>query len=109
MATKLTKPVVRELILNDRGRTVIVTIEPPDMITFREKGKGTRYSVSLHKVQLLGLMQYLFDKYREKKEIYLRKKSAGYKKIRRPKIPSIQMFNKFYQEIIRYQPKHIKL
>lgn len=105
MATKLTKPIERELLYTDRGRTVIISLEPGDLITFRQKGKRTRYSVSLHKVQLLGLMQHLFDKYHERVDVYHKKKAAGYKNLKRPKPPTLSMFSKFYQEALKYDHK----
>jgi len=105
MATKLLKPVTRELVQTDRGRTIIITIEPPDQITYRYKGKRTRYSVSLHNVQLLALMRSLYDKYLEKLDLYHKKKAAGYKKLKKPKPPSMSMFNKTYGEFLQYERK----
>ena len=105
MATKLLKPVERELTYTDRGRVIIVTLEPGDVITYRFKGKRTRYSVSLHKVQLLGLMQMLLDKHHERMDTYNRKKAAGYKNLKKPKPPSLSMFNKFYREVLQYERK----
>lgn len=100
--TKLTKPITRELVYADRGRTILVTLEPPDLITYRFKGKRTRYTVSLHKVQLLALMQSLIDKKTEKLEIYNKKKAAGYKNLKKPKPVTLAMFNKFYREILQH-------
>jgi hypothetical protein len=103
--TKLLKPVTRELVQKDRGRTVIITIEPPDQITYRYKGKRTRYSVSLHNVQLLALMRSLYDKYLEKEDIWKKKKAAGYKNLKKPKPPTMSMFNKTYREFLQYERK----
>jgi hypothetical protein len=103
--TKLTKPITRELVKTDHGRTVIVTIEPPDQITYRYKGKRTRYSVSLHNVQLMALMRSLYDKYLEKDELWKKKKAAGYRNLKRPKPPSLAMFNKTYREFLQYERK----
>jgi hypothetical protein len=105
MATKLLKPITRELIQTDRGRTILVTMEPPDQITYRYKGKRTHYSVSLHNVQLLALMRHIYDKYLEKDELYKRKKAAGYKNLKKPKPPTLSMFNKVYREFLQYERK----
>ena len=105
MATKLIKPITRELIYTDRGRTIIVTLEPGDVITYRFKGKKTKYSVSLHKVQLLALMQGILDSYQEKVVLYNKKKAAGYKNLKKPKRPTLSMFNKTYQEFLQYDRK----
>lgn len=105
MATKLLKPITRELVYTDRGRTIIVTLEPGDIITYRFKGKKTKYSVSLHKVQLIALMQGILDIYHEKMEQYNQKKAAGHKNLKRPKRPTLAMFNKTYQEFLQYNRK----
>lgn len=105
MATKLIKPVTRELVQTDRGRTIIITIEPPDQITYRYKGKRTHYSVSLHNVQLLALMRHLYEKYLEKENQYKLKKAAGHKNLKKPKPPSLSMFNKVYREFLQYERK----
>lgn len=104
MATKLIKKVERELLYTDRGKTLIVALEPPDVITFRHKGKRTHYSVSLHNVQLLALMGHLQEKHKEKLEKYKLDKAIG-RKVRKPKPLSYAMFNKFYQEVMAYQRK----
>jgi hypothetical protein len=104
MATKLLKKVERELVYTDRGKTLIVALEPGDLITFRHKGKRTHYSVSLHNVQLLALMGHLREKYNDRMEKYKVDKAAG-RKVRKPKPLSYAMFNKFYQEVMSYQRK----
>jgi hypothetical protein len=45
--TSLTKPVSRLTTrLRDRGRPIVVTLEPGDTITFRAKGTRTLYRTS---------------------------------------------------------------
>lgn len=103
MATKLLKPVVRELTYTDRGKTWVVTLEPGDVISFRQKGKRTSYSVSLHNVSLLALMGHLREKHNEKVDEYRIKKKAGYTRLRKPKPLSYSMFNRFYQKVMEHK------
>ena len=104
MATKLRKKVERELLHTDRGHTLIVALEPGDLITFRHKGKRTHYSVSLHNVQLLALMAHLREKHNEKIDKYKKDKAAG-RRVRKPKPLSYAMFNKFFREVMSYNRK----
>lgn len=69
MPTKLLKPITRELIAPDqRGRTMIVEILPGDELSFRLKGKRTRYTVSLHACHLLAIMEYIKDDHKARME-----------------------------------------
>jgi len=97
MATKLIKSVKREMLATDRGRTLIVELEPGDILTFRAKGKKQRYSVSLHKAFNLALMQFLTENYNAKMADYKAKQKAGYKRLRSPKKPTVSMFSKEYR------------
>ena len=101
MATKLTKPITRELVKADRGRVTVVTIEPPDQITFRTKGSRTRYSVSLRNVELLAIMRGIYDNYVHKLETYRHKKAAGCKKLKKPKPPNYNMFSPIYRAALK--------
>jgi hypothetical protein len=97
MATKLMKPVVRELIAsgNIAGKNlgmVIATIEPPDMITFRMKGRRIKYTVSLHNCMTLAFANYLQEHYRFRMEMYDKKKKDGWK-VKKPRKPNIMVFN----------------
>ena len=93
--TKLTKTIKRELIASPdfKGRPMMVELQAGDSISFRLKGKKTRYEVSLHKVFLVALMQKLNNEYMDKMEEYKLKKSAGYKRLRKPRKPSYSYFN----------------
>lgn len=98
MATKLHKPIHREMISNGHlaGRDVgrmIVTLEPGDILTFRQKGKRTRYSVPLSACMNLALMNHLVEQYQEKMNNYAIKKKAGLGRVKRPRKPNISMFN----------------
>jgi len=106
MATKLNKRITRELILPDEyGNTIMVELEPGDQISFRVKGRKTRYTVSLHKVFMLAFIQFMIEKYNEKLSIYKRKKDVGYKRIKRPKKPPIHLFRKEMQLILSTKTK----
>lgn len=105
MATKLLKSIKREMVLPDNGKTIIVELVPGDVIAFREKGKKTSYSVSLHNAKLLALMNFMQQDYLTKMEIFERKRKAGYKRLRKPKRPSLSMFSSYYQHILGYSRK----
>lgn len=48
MLTKLTKPITRETVrLEIRGRPIVVTLCPGDVLEFHEKGKRQRYTIGL--------------------------------------------------------------
>lgn len=88
MPTKLLKPIKRELVAATRtGRTLIAELEPGDEITFREKGKRTRYTCSLHACYRVAIMQHLRDEYVAKLELY----KAG-RRTRKPKPPTFGAF-----------------
>lgn len=97
MATKLVKPVKREMLAPNRGKTLIVEIEPGDEVTFRVKGKRTRYTVSLHKAFNLAIMQKMNEEYLVKLEKYRQYKKYGGRRVRKPRRPSMDLFNREYQ------------
>lgn len=99
MATLLMKPVTRQMMGRDRfNRSVLVTIEPPDVITFRVKGKRFRVETSLHHCYVLAQMIHANMRYQEKLKDYKAKKKAGQRAVR-PKQPAM-VFNKIYSEAI---------
>jgi hypothetical protein len=58
MATKLTKPVSRELDRPILNRRIIVTIEPGNIISFREAGKrGKLVETSLNIVMVNAMKE----------------------------------------------------
>jgi hypothetical protein len=93
MATKLEKSIHREMIANgilagrDVGR-IIVSLEAGDLITFRQKGKRTRYTVPLQAVMNLALMNHLVGRYQAEIDNY----NSGRRK-KRPRKPTISIFN----------------
>lgn len=93
-----------ELLGKDHSfRPLIIEIEPPDMISFRYKGSKTRYSVSLHNVRMLAVANKVIEEYNIKMEIYKARKSAGFSP-RKPRRPSISMFNRKIQWAINIKP-----
>lgn len=60
MATKLTKEVSRETgftRIGGRGKVIIVTLLPGDLIRFREKGKRTYYETTIESVVWTAIKQ----------------------------------------------------
>lgn len=99
--TELTKPVKRGLMSRDRkGRQLIVTMEPGDMLTFRSKGK--RRTVSVYLGHCLTLAQILTssEEFKHRMEEYTAKKKAGARFIRKPKKPSLP-FGKVYFDALK--------
>lgn len=87
--TKLLKSLKRELVFtNGQSRTVIVELEPGDIISFRVKRKKERFSVSLHSVYQLALVTTMKKKYAERLNEYKAKRKAGYR-ARKPKPPTL--------------------
>ena len=100
MSTLLTKPISRQLIKSDRFGAIIVTLEPGDLISFRNKGKRITQTVSLHNVKTLALMQFILENHKTKMEEYTRKRKAGYPRLRKPKPPTLDCFSKIYRQAI---------
>jgi hypothetical protein len=101
MATKITKKLTRELLQTDRfGRTLLIELNPDDTISFRLKGKKTRYTVSLLKCFNMAIVESVLSEYKEKADTYKLKKDIGYKRIKRPKKPQLGMVNKWIQKIL---------
>lgn len=88
MATRLLKPVKRELLASNRNRTLIAELEPGDTVSFRYKGKRTRYEISLHSCFTLAVLQKIQEEYTIKAEKY----KAGTLK-RKPKMPTFHHFD----------------
>ena len=57
MATKLTKPVVRETNVIIQGRELILTMMPGGFLSLREKGGHTSFDVSIEAVFHLAVRQ----------------------------------------------------
>jgi hypothetical protein len=88
MATRLTKNIKRELLASNHGRTMIIELEPGDIVSFRYKGKRTRYEVSLHSCFTLAIMNKIQQEYMAKAECH----KVGLTK-RKPKQPSFNHFD----------------
>lgn len=85
MATKLQTTVRRELIGSNRYTgTLIVELQPGDVLEFREKGTRRRYDISLHNVFLAAVMN---TRQRDHAQRVKQWEAAG-KRGRRPKAPN---------------------
>jgi hypothetical protein len=106
MATKLSKPVKRELnrvratkngrievpdktgFITAEARPVVASLQPADIIEFRVKGTRRSYSAPLATVMMFAQAMTFYDEYNEAKRVYELHKSAGYKRKRKPRKPS---------------------
>lgn len=99
MATKLTKPVVREALSTDRkGRTLIVSLEPGDILTFRPKGRKHSVSVYLGHCFMLAQIMDTEHRYKEALEKYNQERKLGLRK-RRPKKPTLPFSKVYFQAL----------
>ena len=99
MATKLMKPLRRELLglastkkgrvcaIGDCGaRPIIVEMSPPDTLTFRVKGTRIRYEITMATALATAHKQHIINTYNEKLKEYKTKKEAGMR-VKKPKKP----------------------
>ena len=101
MPTLLTKDLTREAYLASdlQGRKLIVTLRAGDMIAFRPKGRKITYEVPLLACYNMAMIYSANEWYKQKLEVYNRKRKAGLR-VRRPKrMPRI--FNQKYYEALR--------
>lgn len=100
MATRISKPVRREMFVN-KG-LFIVTLHPDSTISFREKGKRTRYACHLNAAFNCAIISFVQDDFDERMNKYEEKKKYGVKRLRRPKKPNLTgIFSKQYQVAIK--------
>lgn len=101
MATRINKSVSREMFVN-KG-LFIVTLNPDSTITFREKGKRTRYSCHLNAAFNCSIISFAQDDYDARMEKYEEKKKYGAKRLRKPKRPSLAgIFSPSYHAAIKH-------
>lgn len=102
MATILKKAVRRQLLSSTdrKGRAILVTLEPGDMISFRPKGSKRSVSVYLGHCMSLAQIVTLESEYNAKVKEYQLRKKAGAKGIRRPKKPCLP-FGKIYFQALK--------
>lgn len=98
MATKLIKEITREA-MSRNGAPLLVTLCPGDVISFRYKGKRTRFELSIGHALNLAKLITIEKMYQEKLEEYNRKRKAGMR-VKRPKRPSLFM-NKMYHRALK--------
>jgi hypothetical protein len=66
--TKLTKPITRECPrTTDRGREIILSLLPGDLLTFRPKGRRITFTLSIRAAYDLSAKLYARDVAMEKK------------------------------------------
>ena len=103
MATLLTKPIRRETMRvtafagKHRGRTVIVSLEPGDLLSFRIKGTRDLRTVSLAACFNLGTIMQQEEHYKKQLDAYNDKKKLGAKRIRKPRKPYIPLPTIFFR------------
>jgi len=90
MATKLLKPITRELVGTTAGlgkhraHPLLITLEPGDVISFRPKGTRQVFELPLaHAFRLATLIDETV-RYKQAMDTYKEKKKAGYR-VRKPK------------------------
>lgn len=76
MATKLLKKVVRELDRPVNGRTLMVALEPGNIISMREKGRQLTYVGSLERIYMV-LARWHADKVVEERNKQKQLKKMG--------------------------------
>jgi hypothetical protein len=103
MATKLHKPVSRELnrvkatkngrieiadktgFITAGARSVIATMLPSDEMRFRIKGTRKTYTMSMFEIFCLTQGREAYNLKQERMRVYTLKKNAGYKHLKKPK------------------------
>lgn len=99
MATKLLKPVKREI----RIGTIpyIVTLENDLSLSFREKGRKTTFSATLASCYNLAMISTILKEYNNRLTTYNTRKKNGVKYLKKPRKPFIQKaFNPIYSQVI---------
>jgi hypothetical protein len=105
MATKLLKPIKRELMATiqagkHRGRPINAELQPGDILKFKVKGTRQEYTVSLHAAFTLAQL-VTFDRiYNERLQDYNKRKKAG-DRVRKPKKPQLFLHRVFFETLKR--------
>lgn len=109
MATKLEKPVTRELVYSkaakngridrsDSARPIIVTLDSNDeRLVFRIKGTKRRYSMHLVSAFQLAKANTIIEEYNKKMKTYKEKKDNRFMRARKPKKPFLPWDRNFFQ------------
>ncbi len=100
MATQLNKVVRRQLASVDRkGRPLIVTLSPGDIISFRPKGAKRTISIYIGHVFQLAQLNTIEQEYGERMKVYKADRAAGRKR-RRPNKPTL-FYSKIYFDAMK--------
>lgn len=100
MATKLVKPIHREMLSvmetrgRNRGRSTIVSLLPGDEIQFRSKGTRKTYTVYLGHCFVMAQIQTILLDYDQALERYNTRRKAG-ERARRPIKPILPFSNMY--------------
>lgn len=100
MPTNLLKPVTRALASRSRikGRQLIVTLEPGDIFTFREKGLKRSYSIYAGHCYNLAQIMTADEEYKKAVDKYKEQQKTGGKK-RKPKKPFLPFSRVYYDAL----------
>lgn len=108
MATKLTKPVTRELVYcraskngrverTEASRPIMVTLDHNEKIVFRVKGTKRRYTLHLISAFQLAKANTLIQEYNNKMKVYKERKENRFGRVRKPKKPFLPWDKNFFQ------------
>jgi len=99
MATKLNKPVRRQLQSTDRkGRALIISIEPGDILTFRPKGAKRKLSIYVGFCFQLAQLVTIDREYTAKVKQYKADRATGLKR-RKPIKPFLPYSKVFFDAL----------
>lgn len=102
--TKLIRTVTRETFSKDsKGRTLLVSLEAGDMLSFRVKAHRNDVSVYLGHCYRLAQILDIDIRYHEALKKYNEKKKAGFKRLKKPR-RVMPPFNEMYYKTINAAP-----
>jgi len=100
MAIQLSKPIKRQLMSTDRkGRPLIVTLEPGDILSFRPKGAKRTTHVHISQCAILAQMLEVNREYEARLTKYKSDRAIGLKR-RKPNKPFLP-FGKIYFDSLK--------
>jgi len=101
---KLKNPIKRELLFvkadvgKHRGRSIIVEIQPGDIISFRPKGTQKRVEISLGHCYRLAQIINLELEYQKRMKEYKLKKESGIR-VKKPTKPNMYASKIYHQSL----------
>jgi len=101
MPVQLNKVVRRQLVSSDRkGRPLIVTLSPGDIISFRPKGAKRTVSVYIGHCFTLAQIATIDKEYSKAMADYNTRRKAGERYLRKPRKPTL-FYDKIYFDALR--------